>query len=620
MGSRRWWQPDAPSFRLRLELIAGARAASRWLSLAVAALLVSGAVLPPLLAVAIGRAVTAVAPAARVGSGTAAAATLQHAVVSAGVLFFLRQVTAPLLEPVADQLGLRYRSVVFRRTFRAMISPASVAHLEDPAEKDLVLRAASPGPFGPRTTLRGFVSQWAARLAGCGGFVLLAGYRWWAAALMLLAVLHASRRMRVALLDMVVVMHRGTQILRRSDYLRSVALDPVAAKEIRVFGLAEWLVAWLRREWTAAMVPVWDRRASSARDAAAGIVPVLASAAAVIASVAYEAAAGRLGVGEVAVVVQGVVLAASVASVSQFDHWVELGAGSVQAMLDLEEATGAASKSMPGTHAATRPEREIRFENVSFAYRDDLPLLYESLDLTIPVGKSLAIVGANGAGKTTLLKLLARLYDPTSGRVTVDGVDLREIEPTSWQRQIAAIFQDFVRYPWSAADNVTLGSPRDDDILERVGALAGAMELVEGLDDGWDTLLARQYGGTDLSGGQWQRIALARALYAAAQGAPVLVLDEPTAHLDVRQEAAFYERFLAVTEGATTIVISHRFSTVRRADRIVVLDGGRVTEDGTHDELIALDGAYARMFSAQAKSFTESPPPTEQAPAVSGSE
>jgi ATP-binding cassette subfamily B protein len=195
------------------------------------------------------------------------------------------------------------------------------------------------------------------------------------------------------------------------------------------------------------------------------------------------------------------------------------------------------------------------------------------------------------------------------GRITVDGVDLREIDARSWQRRVAAIFQDFVKYQLPAYDNVALGAAERQGERELVAAAArraGALELIEHLPQGWDTVLSRQYtGGADLSGGQWQRIALARALFAASAGASVLIMDEPTAHLDVRAEAAFYDSFLDLTHGLTTIVISHRFSTVRRADRIVVLEGGGVAEDGSHEELMRLGGQYAYVFTLQARRFSE---------------
>jgi ABC-type multidrug transport system fused ATPase/permease subunit len=238
--------------------------------------------------------------------------------------------------------------------------------------------------------------------------------------------------------------------------------------------------------------------------------------------------------------------------------------------------------------------------------------VFRDLNLTIPAGQSLAIVGANGAGKTTLISLLARLYDPTEGRITVDGIDLAEVDPRAWQRRVAAIFQEFVKYEFSAHDNVAVGAierQHDRAAVIEAARRAGALDLVESLPHGWDTILSRQYtGGADLSGGQWQRIALARALFAASSGAPILIMDEPTAHLDVRAEAAFYDSFLDLTHGLTTIVISHRFSTVRRADRIVVIDRGGVLEHGTHQDLLAAGGTYARMFTLQAQRFTPAEP------------
>jgi ABC-type multidrug transport system fused ATPase/permease subunit len=248
--------------------------------------------------------------------------------------------------------------------------------------------------------------------------------------------------------------------------------------------------------------------------------------------------------------------------------------------------------------AAGLPAREIRFRDVTFAYPDGAPVL-DGFSLTIPAGTSLAIVGQNGAGKTTLAKLLCRLYDPQHGAIEIDGVDLRDLDLASWRSRLAAVFQDFTRFHWSLRDNVSPGGVRDDVVRASLEA-AGASQL-----GSLDTVLARGYdNGTDLSGGQWQRVALARALSAVARDAGLVLLDEPTAQLDVRGEAEIFQRLLAATRRCTTILISHRFSTVRHADRICVIEHGKVVEIGSHDELMALGGRYRTMFDLQAQRFT----------------
>jgi ABC-type multidrug transport system fused ATPase/permease subunit len=249
------------------------------------------------------------------------------------------------------------------------------------------------------------------------------------------------------------------------------------------------------------------------------------------------------------------------------------------------------------------PRHQIRFRRVSFAYSATSPPVLDNLDLTIPAGSSTAIVGLNGAGKTTVVKLLCRLYDPTSGRIEADGVDLRELETGSWRGRLSAIFQDYVRYDLTLRENVAPLGGSDQDI--GVALAQAGIGHVTGLG----TVLAAGYpGGTDLSGGQWQRVALARVLHGVRRGAGVVILDEPTAQLDVRGEAEVFEHLLAATRGCTTILISHRFSTVRRADRICVLEDGRVAESGTHDELMAAGGRYKRMFELQASRFGEEEP------------
>jgi ABC-type multidrug transport system fused ATPase/permease subunit len=321
---------------------------------------------------------------------------------------------------------------------------------------------------------------------------------------------------------------------------------------------------------------------------------------------ASAAAGGTIGLDRLATYASAALATSMIAFGSLW--WALDGcAAPAAAVLRLQEAMATAGLLASGGWKATgMPAREIRCRNLTFAYPGaDRPVL-EGFDLVIPAGSSLAIVGQNGAGKTTLAKLLCRLYDPQAGGIEVDGVDLRQLDLDSWRSRIAAVFQDFVRFELSLRDNVApSGAP--DDLIKAALEDAGAANLAE-----LDTILARGYeGGTDLSGGQWQRVALARALCAVRKGAGLVLLDEPTAQLDVRGEAEIFDRILAATRDVTTILISHRFSTVRHADRICVLEGGRVVELGSHDELMAAGGRYRTMFDLQASRFGGEEEPEE---------
>jgi ABC-type multidrug transport system fused ATPase/permease subunit len=316
-------------------------------------------------------------------------------------------------------------------------------------------------------------------------------------------------------------------------------------------------------------------------------------------SLASAAADGRIGLGELVTYAQ-LAISTSAIAFGGFSWALDGAAAPVAAVQRLEPAMRAAGRLDSGTRdAGAMPGREIRFRGVGFAYPGGAEVL-KDFDLTIPAGSSLAIVGQNGAGKTTLAKLLCRLYDPHAGTIEIDGVDLRELEVRSWRARLAAVFQDFTRFEMSLRDNVAPAGAPDDEVRDALRE-AGAEGLAR-----LDTVLARGYAdGTDLSGGQWQRVALARALCAVRLGAGLVLLDEPTAQLDVRGEAEIFDRILAATRHCTTILISHRFSTVRHADRICVLEKGRVVELGTHDELMAIGGRYRTMFDLQAQRFEE---------------
>src|SRR5450759_880204 len=309
-------------------------------------------------------------------------------------------------------------------------------------------------------------------------------------------------------------------------------------------------------------------------------------------SIARSAAGGQISLTGLALGMQSVIGAILLGEYYvEADVPTQYGMQAVTALGEVRERIAAVHETDRSTGrpvAPGLPHESLRFEDISFSYPGRDQCVLEGLTLELPAGLSTAIVGVNGAGKTTLVKLLTRLYEPTAGRIAADG-------------------QDFVRYEFPAADNIALGAahaPRDVGAIEHAAAQADILAAFDHLPTGLDTPLARAYrGGIDLSGGQWQRIAIARSLYALRAGAKVLVLDEPTAALDVRAEVAFFDQFVELTRGVTSLLISHRFSSVRRADSIVVIDGGRVVERGSHDELMAAAGHYARLFRLQAERF-----------------
>ena len=395
--------------------------------------------------------------------------------------------------------------------------------------------------------------------------------------------------------------------VRRADYYRELALRPGAAKEVRVWGLRGWLGDRFHASWLGAMTPIWRARRPGRGVVWGTTATVLAAGFGTYALLAWDAVHGGLGLGALAIYLNATTNAVEFRAFDDQNMVLAYAAVSVPSLLELEERLAGQVAAGSRTLPADSPTDAIRLEGVRYRYPNGSHDVLAGIDLVLPAGKSLAIVGANGAGKTTLVKLLCRLYEPSGGRITVDGADLAGFDPEIWRRHVAAIFQDFSRYHLSARDNIALGAP-GVEVFERLADAArqaGIHDIIESLPHGWETVLSRQYGGgADLSGGQWQRVALARALYAVQARARVLVLDEPTANLDVRAEADLYDRFLKLTAGLTTVLISHRFSTVRRADQIVVLREGRIAERGTHDELMRLDGMYAHMFRLQAERFT----------------
>jgi ABC-type multidrug transport system fused ATPase/permease subunit len=427
--------------------------------------------------------------------------------------------------------------------------------------------------------------------------VILSRYAWWAPIALAGAWLGTHWLLRESAIwrDRNTEEVRGAQ--RDSDYAYRLAVDPPASKELRLFGLADWTIDRFVARRTRLHDLQYAATRLRERPVIWSTVLVVSANVVVFWILATAALSGRISLGEAVVYLQSAV-GVSMIAFGGFNWALDGAAAPVAAVLRLGAAMRAAGQLISGDRpAGTAPVREIRCRNLSFGYPGGRSVL-EHFDLTIPAGSSLAIVGQNGAGKTTLAKLLCRLYDPQSGAIEVDGVDLREFDLASWRSRVTAVFQDFIRLELSLRDNVAPAGAPDEVVCAALEA-AGATNLAA-----LDTVLARGYdAGIDLSGGQWQRIALARALAAVKLGAGVVLLDEPTAQLDVRGEAEIFDRLLAATRHCTTILISHRFSTVRHADRICVLEQGRVIELGTHDELMALNGRYRTMFDLQAQRF-----------------
>jgi ATP-binding cassette, subfamily B, bacterial len=595
-------------------------AASPRLFVALAAMSAAQGLLPIAFVWVSGQLVGQVPAAVQGGFDSPAGARLIQLLVGAAALFVVQQVLSPFTELVSRSMARRVDRLIRTRTLRTMASPAGISHLEDPGLQDLMLvaRGLSKGEMTVGLAAMGIAGIFTTLLTGLGASILVIGWKPWVGLMVIGAWLAVRTYFRRDLMKTAKVMQGNARGLRRTLYYRDVAMQPGVAKELRVFGLRKLFLDRFEDHWFTAMKDVWRdrRRAMWPMFVSSGAVLVVHAIA--VWMIGRDFTSGAIDLASLSVLLSASLQAASVGNVNNHDFFLANGLPAIATLTEAERRVASNPAGIPAGGAKVSPEApltSIRFEDVGFSYPGNPARIYEGLSLDIPVGSSLAIVGANGAGKTTLVKLLARLYDPTQGRILIDGTDLRDLDAVSWQRRIAAIFQDFVQYPLTARENLAFGGlelAEDDAALLRAAEQAGALELIEGLERGLETPMSRQFqGGAELSGGQWQRLALARAMVAVAAGAGVLILDEPTANLDVRAEAALFDRFLDLTKGLTTILVSHRFSTVRRADRICVLDEGRVVELGTHEELVARGGTYARMFGLQASRFVDLDPATE---------
>ena len=510
----------------------------------------------------------------------------------------IRNITQQLLQ---NSVAMRIQLMVMEKA-----ATLDLAFYEDPASYDLLRRAQTDSinrpvmmistAFGLVQTLLTFITMIALLVAVSPLLALLAlvspipafiadtRYGWWGYN----------------------IARWGSRLLRRMNYLVTLVTTDTFAKEVKLFGLGGYFIA--RYKLIAEAFYASQRRQVARRymtGFALGNLSTIATSLTYL-YVALQAIAGHLTLGYLTLYtaaaqsVQGSIQGLLGGFAGMYEHNLYLN--------NLYELM-ATKTSLPVAAAPVAvPERmrgEIRFDNVTFAYPGAEKNALTNLSFTVKAGETLAVVGRNGAGKTTLFKLICRLYDPAEGRILIDGIDLRDFEPDELRKQIGAMFQDYVDYQATAAENIGLGNVRqitEREAIVHASRQAGADELIAKLPDGYDTALGKWFdAGVNLSGGEWQKVALARAFM---RDAKILLLDEPTSALDAQAEYDLFERLRSLTMGRTAVYISHRFSTVRRADRIVFLEHGRLAEEGTHEELMRLDGRYARLFRMQAAAYT----------------
>jgi ATP-binding cassette subfamily B protein len=611
--------------RSYLRIVALVPSGGAGLSLLLLGLNVVLGVLPVVFIVATSVMIGRVPAAVAAGSGSVEWQSLVVAFVVAAVAFLVQQILAPLQAALGELLARRIDGRVVDRLIAASLQSTGIGPLEDQRLLDDLTQVVTTLERGFRTAglacagVLALVARYT-QLVGC---IFLIGlvFSWPAAVALFAAVMIFRKGQRGGLRSYGRLFFRSIAVRREAQYYRATALGSAAAKEIRVFGLAGWLSKHYRDLEMYLLGLIWaERRRIYLRPYFAYTAFGFLIAGIAMAAFGSAAAAGTISLTQLTLGLQAALGAIRLgADYPEADTQTQFGMLAYDGVQAFERGVAAFDEGsvqlQPRLDPAGFPRSEIYFEAVDFHYPgSDRPVL-DGLDLSLPAGRCTAIVGLNGAGKTTLVKLLARLYEPTSGRVLADGVDLRSFGVDDWRSRIGIIFQDFNRYELTAAENIGFGAVEargDRDRIRAAAQKAGILTTLERLPGALDTPLARQYeGGAELSGGQWQRVAIARALFALENGASILVMDEPTAALDVRAEAAFFEKFVDVTRGATALLISHRFSSVRHADHIVVLAGGRVIEQGTHEQLLAADGRYAELFRLQAERFTDEDEETE---------
>ena len=478
-------------------------------------------------------------------------------------------------------------------------------HFEDSETYDVMQNARREASMRPLSLALDAVSVVKSGLMLASFAVLLWSISWWSVLVLMLAAVPSFLAETKLSGDAFRLYSWRAPEARRLNYLEWILTRDSHVKEVKLFGLGPTVLGRYRTLFTKFLGE--DRKLARKRLVLGTLLGVLSLGAFYVCYVlvAGRAADGRITVGDLtlylAVFRQGQAAFESVLSAVAGMYEDALFLSNLTGFLDLKvevEQTVGEPKALPkGPHA-------LVLEHVSFKYPGKDGWALKDVSLRLEPGEKLALVGENGAGKTTLIKLLLRFYEPTEGRITYGGVDVRELDVQALRERVGAVFQDFVRYQFIAAENIGVGQPALLEDRAAVAAAAekgGAAEVIDSLPNKYETMLGGWFEkGHELSGGQWQKLAIARAFMRDAE---VLILDEPTAAIDAEAEVALFERFKALSKDRTAIIISHRFSTVRMADRIAVLEGGKLTELGSHEELLAKAGRYARLFTLQAQGY-----------------